>query len=118
MGSDMNETRKPATALLEDLAAHLTAKAHQVLGISKVQAREFGEDAAIHIADHWGGQNLYIPQDMAGRLSSRNARIYADFTGHNQDELARKYGLSFQHICRIIKKEREKRRVKQHNLPL
>ena len=113
-----NETRKPATALLEDLADHLADRAHQELDIPKDQAREFSEAAATFIADLWGGQILYIPKDMAGRLYSRNSKIYAEFVGDNHAELARKYGLSFQHIHRIIKKEREKRRIKQHDLPL
>ncbi|MDD3310997.1 Mor transcription activator family protein [Pseudodesulfovibrio sp.] len=113
-----NDTRKPATALLEDLADHLTAKAHQDLGIPRPQAKEFSEAAACYIADLWGGQLIYVPKDMASRINSRDSKIYGEFVGDNQAELARKFGLSFQHICRIIKKERAKRSVKQHNLPL
>ncbi|MBC17123.1 MAG: hypothetical protein CL942_08730 [Desulfovibrio sp.] len=114
----MSDTRKPATALLNDLADHLAEKAHKDLNIPRAKAKEFSEDTTAYIADLWGGQILYIPKDMAGRICSRDAKIYADFVGDNHSELARKYGLSFQHIHRIIKKEREKRSVKQHDLPL
>lgn len=114
----MSDTRKPATALLSDLADHLTEKARQDLKIPKAQAREFGEDTTAYIADLWGGQILYIPKDLAGIICSRDAKIYAQFTGDNHSELAREFGLSFQHIHRIIKKERQKRSVKQHDLPL
>ncbi|KAB1440358.1 Mor transcription activator family protein [Pseudodesulfovibrio senegalensis] len=114
----MNESRIPAAALLTDLIDNLASFATGQLGLSPSKSKEFAQDAAAFLADHWGGQNVYIPKDMAGRICSRDARIYSDFNGANADELARKYGLSYQHIHRIIKKEREKRSVKQHGLPL
>lgn len=114
----MSDSRKPATALLNDLADHLTELAHKDLNIPRPRAREFGEDTTAYIADLWGGQILYIPKDIAGVICSRNAKIYAEFVGDNHAELARKYGLSFQHIHRIIQKERQKRSVRQHDLPL
>ncbi len=114
----MSDTRKPATALLNDLADHLADLAHRKLDIPKDKAKAFAEDATAHIADLWGGQILYIPKDMAGRIYSRDAKIYAEFVGDNHAELAREYDLSFQHVHRIIRKERERRSVKQHGLPL
>jgi Mor family transcriptional regulator len=103
---------------LNDLADNLAAFARNRFQVKPAAAKEFGEEAAAFIADHWGGQLVYVPKDMAGRICSRDTKIYAEFVGDNQAELARKYGMSFQHVCRILKKEREKRRVKQHQLPI
>lgn len=114
----VDDTRTPATALLTDLAENLAHYAKARLNASPVDAKAFGEEAAVFIADLWGGQVIYIPKDMAGRIRSRDSKIYAEFSGENHAELARKYKLSFQHIHRIIKKERERRSVKQHNLPM
>lgn len=114
----MSDSRKPATALLSDLSDHLCELAHDRLNIPKAMAKEFGDDVTMYLASLWGGQMLYIPKDMASQVLSRDAKIYAEFTGNNHAELARKYDLSLQHTYTIIKKEREKRSLKQKRLPI
>jgi Mor family transcriptional regulator len=115
--SNESKTRQRAAALLIDLADRLADRARRDLKVSKAKADEFGADVADDIAEAWGGQNFYIPMDMIGRVRTRDAQIYDEFIGDNQDELASKYGLSTQHIYRILRRERERRRVKQHALP-
>ena len=108
--------RNIGAALLVDLSDHLSALAVEKLGLSEAKAKEFANDAAAHVADHWGGQAIYIPMDMVSRLNSRNAEIYDAFTGDNVSDLVSQFNLSKQAIYRIIKAERERRSPKQCSL--
>jgi Mor family transcriptional regulator len=51
-----------------------------------------------------GGQMIYFPMGLLENIDARNKRIAEEFTGANQSELARSYGLSKQHVYRIINK--------------
>lgn len=57
------------------------------------------------------GCQLYIPFSAATERAFLHARIFAEFDGHNQQELCRKYEMSVQAIYRIIKKQREINRI-------
>lgn len=95
----MSRNRRQACELIADLSNKLT----NILianGIASDIAAEIGSEASDKVAEHWGGQNIYFPFDLAPR---RNAQIYAEFTGDNQHKLAAKYGVSLQHIYRVIK---------------
>jgi len=116
--SDRHDTRTPGAALLVDLAENLTDLTIKRLEVPKGKATAFSEAVAAFIADHWGGQIIYIPMDISGKVMSRDAQIYSRFTGNNYAELAREYKLSLQYIYEIIKKERDRVSVKQHDLPL
>lgn len=115
--SNDSKTRQRAAALLIDLADRIADRARKDLKIPKAQAEEFGADVADYVGEAYGGQNFYIPMDMIGRIRTRDSQIYDEFSGDNQEELAIKYGLSTQHIYRILRREGERRRVKQHALP-
>lgn len=114
----METPRKPAAELLKDLADHACVLASAILDMPMDDAEQFGEALAAYMADTWGGQVIYMPQDAAGRASERNAQIYAEFRGDNHAELAKQWGLSVQHIHRIIARERKKKEIKQAALPL
>jgi len=116
--SNDSKTRQRAAALLADLADRLADRAKKDLKVPKAKAEEFGADIADDIADVWGGQNFYIPKDMIAKARSRDARLYDEFTGDNHNELADKFDLSTQHVYRIVRRERERRSVKQHALPI
>lgn len=51
--------------------------------------------------------NIYIPTQDRRALLTRNKAIYADFTGHNHNDLARKYSISLQQIYSIIRRQRK-----------
>ena len=108
--------RNVGAELLVDLADNLTVMAMDMLGIPEAAARRFGQEAAARVADHWGGQAVYIPMDLAARMSTRNDEIYKSFTGDNVSELVRKFKLSRQAIYRIIHAERQRRAPRQGNL--
>lgn len=107
--------RQLGTELLQDLSAKLKVLAVE-FGMPETRAHSFAQEAAGQVADDWGGQLVYVPMDLVGRNSMRNARIYAEFSGDNHANLASRYGLSVQAIYRILKVQRELRTPKQASL--
>lgn len=113
----MEETpRHIAAELLKDLADQASDLVRQMIKVPPRKAEDFGKELAFRIAENWGGQNLYIPMDMAGRRSERNEQIYKHFNGTNQAELALEHKLSVQMVYRIVKAMRAERAMKQHSL--
>ncbi|MFQ1022700.1 Mor transcription activator family protein [Avibacterium paragallinarum] len=53
----------------------------------------------------FGGSVIYIPRRDSRSRNSRNNLIRKEFTGNNAMELARKYGVSYQWICQIVKRK-------------
>lgn len=102
--------------LLEDVAAHLAELAIKALGIPEKEAMFFAQEAAVHLADHWGGQTVYIPKNQVAKLCKRNAEIFEAFNGHNISELVTRFDLSRQAIYMVIAAERDRRSAKQGSL--
>lgn len=115
-GVNPDTPRQLGNELLQDLAAKLAEQAVSTLGINEGQAKSFAQEVAGRLADDWGGQVVYIPMDVAGRRSQRNAQLFKEFRGDNVSELATKYGLSIQCVYRIIKIQRELRMPRQGSL--
>ncbi len=109
-------THNTGVELLNDLTERLEFLFTQTLGIAEHEAKAVAADAATHIADIWGGITIYIPKDFAAKISTRNKKIYSEYTGYNMSELSRKYDLSVQTLYKIIKTEREKNSPKQMSL--
>lgn len=106
-----------ATELLEDLADQVCSLMTQKLKLNKAQAKEIGQDVADHIASHWGGQSLYIPQGLSSKLSKRDLEIYAKFNGTNHNQLAKEYHVSVVWIYALVKRvHQEEVRKKQGDL--
>lgn len=112
------------TEMLDDIAAKVSAMFLSTPPVGRANpkemealAAEFGRRVADMLTDDWGGTSVYIPKDKVRRLRKRNARIYAEFTGFNVAELARKYGISEQRVYILIKEERRRRRTGQQLLP-
>jgi len=89
--------------LLTDLATHACEVAGQMLGIPRDAAEHLGIEVARKMADHWGGQHIYIPKGVSMIASQRDRVIFDEFNGHNHAELARKYHLSMIWIYKIIR---------------
>lgn len=75
------------------------------------QAEVDAEVAVRAIYSTFRGSQLYIPFSAATERAFLHARIFAEFDGHNQHELCRKYEMSVQNVYRIIKKQREINRI-------
>ena len=116
MSAPQETPRHLGRELLQDLAAKVAEMTQAMLGVPEAKAKAFSQEVAGWLADDWGGQNIYVPMDLVGRLSLRNAQIYREFTGDNQPELATKYDLSVQTIYRILKVQTALRAPKQLSL--
>jgi Mor family transcriptional regulator len=110
--------RQIGAALLQDLADKIAAQLQSRFGVDGPAARAAATAVAVGVADDWGGQLVYIPQDMAGRLAQRNKTIWREFHGDNHAELASKYGLCVQTVYSIIAEQRELHTPKQLSLPV
>lgn len=71
-------------------------------GISPEEATKMSRDISKQMCDVWGKQLIYFPEWLREDLNERDLKIYDEFNGHNQQDLARKYNLSIQAIYRII----------------
>jgi Mor family transcriptional regulator len=90
--------------LLAGLAEIGAKVAREVLGASPEQAEAVGSEVAEQMARMWGGQLIYIPMGIRGRVAKLHQNIYEDWTGQNQRALAQKYGVSLQHVYVVIKR--------------
>lgn len=93
---------KPGVELLSDLADRVAIKLAE-RGIDTDTASDIAQTVADDMAGHWGGQLVYFPKGMYAILSKRDRQIYSEFTGHNHDTLAEKYGVCVQTVYRIVK---------------
>ena len=97
----MADNRVPE--LVADLEDQAVACLMSVLPMERQQAVEVSKKLSHHLTSNWGGQLIYLPKNLLGRVSERDLKIYKEFNGKNHVELARKYDLTVQHIYRIVK---------------
>lgn len=71
-------------------------------GVQAGLAEDIANGLARRMCQHWGGLLLYFPKGDYLLRRERDLKIYKDFNGNNQAELAQKYDTSVQHIYRII----------------
>lgn len=99
--------------LVADLEDQIADCLKRDLILDKHKAKELAVKVARHITDNWGGQLIYIPKNTLGRISDRDMEVYRDFDGRNHAALAKKYGLTMQHIYRIVKEVGIRERAKR-----
>ncbi len=88
--------------LLEELYAVLS-KTFKAIG--NMPAEDLATHAIIAIADHLGGQEVYLPRGDRLRLALRNKAILAAYQEKEPLwKLARQHGLSVERIRQIVKK--------------
>lgn len=71
-------------------------------GMQAGLAEDMATSLARRMCEHWGGLILYFPKGDYFLRRERDLKIYREFNGHNQAELAQKFDTSVQHIYRII----------------
>lgn len=91
--------------LIGDLAEWL-ASALMGRGLDQEEANDMALDIAERVRHQYGGQLLYIPKGTAFDRNERDAEIFQKFDGKNHGDLAAEYGLTVQHVYRILVKER------------
>lgn len=93
--------------ILQDLKATV-ASALIDNGIDEAVARHSAHQAAEAIRKNWGGTPIYICKGQDYELSKRDQQIWSEFTGRNHHELCRKYDITYQWLCKIVKHQRKK----------
>jgi Mor family transcriptional regulator len=71
-------------------------------GMQPGLAEDLANALARRMCAHWGGLILYFPKGDYFLRRERDLKIYREFNGSNQAELAQRYATSVQHIYRII----------------
>lgn len=109
-----NEWRQMATVLYLQLRA---LPEFAPLGDARVAP------LALHLTEglraEIGGSQPYLSKGQGYELSLRDRQILDDFKGHNQEELARKYGLTVRQVYNILDTQlRIERARRQGTLPL
>lgn len=95
------------------------ASLHEMLGLAPDAADQAAYDVLRRVLETCGGEYFYVPKGIRLAAHSRDIEVRKEFTGHNQRELARRYGLTVQYIYRIIARMREKEcKERQGALPL
>lgn len=89
--------------LLVSLADHVADSAKDVLGISGSTAEHLGQEVAIRISQIWGGQLVYFPSGTQLKSAQTHVQIYENFNGRNHGEVAAKFGVSVQHVYKVVK---------------
>lgn len=102
-----DQFRSKGPELLLDLAQQVAHALGELIAVDQERAEHIGKAVAERMAAHWGGQNIYFPMGLTMKLSRRDRQIYDKFNGHNQNELAREFGVSVQWIYKIIKAVRK-----------
>ncbi len=89
-------------ALLNN-AAEAAAKAARKFGLDDDAAEHIGAVVADMLAENWGGQTIYFPQDAAFKLTPREREILeAQRTGTTIPALAKQYRMSEQGIRKLL----------------
>lgn len=108
-----------APEIIKDLAARAKATAIESYGLDDATAEQFGIDIALKVGDEWGGAQVYIPSNIALKISQRDMQMYKEFNGFNQAALAKKYHCSVVWVYQVVKRVRRQIQDKQQSqLPL
>jgi Mor family transcriptional regulator len=105
MGRRSHKYKSRAPEFLRDLQeqAFITLREN---GLQAGLAEDIANTIARHMCQHWGGQLLYFPKGESLDRAERDLKIFGEFNGFNQAELAQKFDTSTQHVYRIIESVR------------
>ena len=93
-----------AVLLHESIAAGLS----EVLGLAPDAADQAAYDVLRRVLETCGGEYFYVPKDIRLAAHGRDIEVWRKFTGHNQRQLAREFGITVQYVYQIIARQREK----------
>lgn len=93
--------------LLKDVSAHVVALLVD-LNIDKSKAELAGNEVMAHLAKHWGGQQIYFPQEVDYWAGDHVMEIFNACKGGNFPEVALKFDISVRTVYRIYKRVRRR----------
>ena len=97
---EAEELRAPE--LIRDLIDKSADILEKQISMQPGEARQAALAIVKQLTKDWGGQQIYIPKAMMLELSERDHQLYSEFNGHNQPQLAKKYGISVVRVYQII----------------
>lgn len=83
---------------MDDIRSYGAMAMMDALGIDAAIAEQVANEIAYRLSEHWGGSMIYITKNTLWQARQRDHEIIQAFTGHNQHELAKQFGLSLQYI--------------------
>ena len=95
--------RSKGPELLIDLADHTSKVVKDLAGLDQDLCDRIGQELTMQMAFNWGGQNIYFPEGHQLKVAELHLRIYNRFNGTNHDELVKEFGISLQHVYRVVK---------------
>lgn len=100
----MTQISRPEARRLDVLQCVTEHAEHELnkLGITQAQAVQVATSIGDRLVEMFSGQIISFPKNYSRKLQERNAQIFAEFTGSNQPELARKYGLTERAVRKVI----------------
>lgn len=98
-----------ARLLLEAFARSL----HEVGELDAARADHCAFAALREVLRQCGGGYFYVPKEDKFLRHQRDAQIWADFSGHNHAELARRYRVSQPYVYNIIARQRAAERARR-----
>lgn len=64
-----------------------------------------GMEKFLEVSKLYGGSNVYIPVPSKVVMGNRNREIAREYNGKNIDNLRLRYGISTQHLKRLLRQE-------------
>lgn len=92
--------------LLSEAVEPIAKVIRETLGVSPELAEATSVEITTLFAFLWGGQVVYVPKGVFIQASKLHQKIYDDFTGRNHHQVAKKHGVSVQHVYTVVKRMR------------
>ena len=82
---------------------YLTLRANpELAGVSDDALGLCATQAVYQMATDFGGYGVYLPKGVKPRQAEKSKAIAAEFTGHNSQALAKKYGITDMRVRQIL----------------
>ena len=72
----------------------ITAGLAEMLGLAPDAADQAAYDVLRRVLETCGGEYFYVPKDIRLAAHGRDIEVWRKFTGHNQRQLAREFGIT------------------------
>lgn len=114
----MTSMAERRASVLRDIADHTQVLLGE-FGMAADGAEQIAAAIADYLAEHWGGQVVSFPKDVAYRLTKRDQEILEASARLGVAALARQFGLGERAVRRLLKRARARSHVdNQLQLPL
>lgn len=74
----------------------------ELAGVSDDALGLCATQAVYQMATDFGGYGVYLPKGVKPKQAEKNKAIAAEFTGHNSQALAKKYGITDMRVRQIL----------------